>query len=59
MKFDQDLCLNLFKLWKAELNPRVRCAFGNVSLFGAVVGRTMNWLAEQEGASSNSFLFNR
>ena len=27
MKFDQDLCL---KLWY-ELNPRVRCAFGNVS----------------------------
>ena len=26
MKFDQDLCL---KLWY-ELNPRVRCAFGNV-----------------------------
>ena len=27
MKFDQDLCLNLWY----ELNPRVRCAFGNVS----------------------------
>ena len=26
MKFDQDFCLNLFY----ELNPRVRCAFGNV-----------------------------
>ena len=26
MKFDQDLCLNLWY----ELNPRVRCAFGNV-----------------------------
>ena len=26
MKFDQDLCLNL----RYELNPRVRCAFGNV-----------------------------
>ena len=25
----QDLCLNL----RYELNPRVRCAFGNVSLF--------------------------
>jgi hypothetical protein len=38
MKFDQDLCLNLlydFKksLWQDELNPRVRCAFGNVSSF--------------------------
>jgi hypothetical protein len=37
MKFDQELCLNLlydFKksLWQDELNPRVRCAFGNVSL---------------------------
>ena len=30
MKLDQDLCLNLFELWYAELNPRVRCAFGNV-----------------------------
>ena len=28
MKFDQDLCLNL----RYELNPRVRCAFGNVSI---------------------------
>ena len=27
MKFDQYLCLNLWY----ELNPRVRCAFGNVS----------------------------
>ena len=26
LKFDQDLCLNLWY----ELNPRVRCAFGNV-----------------------------
>ena len=37
MKFDQDLCLNLwydFKklLWQDELNPRVRCAFGNVCI---------------------------
>ena len=34
MKFDKDLCLNfdLKKLlWQDELNPRVRCAFGNVS----------------------------
>ena len=36
MKFDQDLCLNLWYdlkklLWQDELNPRVRCAFGNVS----------------------------
>ena len=34
-EFDQDLCLNLWyelkKLhWQDELNPRVRCAFGNV-----------------------------
>ena len=29
MKFDQDLCLNLWY----KLNPRVRCAFGNVFLF--------------------------
>ena len=35
MKCDQDLCLNLWYdlkklLWYDELNPRVRCAFGNV-----------------------------
>ena len=33
--FDQDLCNNLCYdqnklIWEAELNPRVRCAFGNV-----------------------------
>ena len=37
MKIDQDLWLNLYYdlkklLWRDELNPRVRCAFGNVSL---------------------------
>ena len=36
MKCDQDLSLNLCYdlkklLWRDELNPRVRCAFGNVS----------------------------
>ena len=40
MKFDQDLCLNLCYdlkklLWQDELNPRVRCAFGNVLTFFA------------------------
>ena len=40
MKCEQDLCLNLcsdFKklLWQDELNPRVRCAFGNVSKYEA------------------------
>jgi len=31
MKCDQDLCYDLKKLrWQDELNPRVRCAFGNV-----------------------------
>ena len=39
MKCDQDLCLNLWYdlnklLWQDELNPRVRCAFGNVFIFG-------------------------
>ena len=31
-EFDQDLCLNLWYGLKKldELNPRVRCAFGNV-----------------------------
>ena len=38
-EFDQDLCLNLWNdfkklLWKDELNPRVRCAFGNVLISG-------------------------
>ena len=31
IKFDQDLCLNLFGLWKAEPNPQVRCAFGKIT----------------------------
>ena len=36
-KMGCDLCLNLWYdlkrlLWQDELNPRVRCAFGNVSL---------------------------
>ena len=40
MKCDQDLCLNLRYdlkklLWQDELNPRVRCAFGNVLLLNA------------------------
>ena len=35
MECDQDLCLNFWydfkkSLWQDELNPRVRCAFGNV-----------------------------
>ena len=38
MKCDQDLCLTLWYdlkklLWQDELNPRVRCAFGNVLYF--------------------------
>ena len=38
MKCDKDLCLNFwydFKklLWKDELNPRVRCAFGDVLIW--------------------------
>ena len=41
-EFDQDLCLNLWHglkklLWQDELNPRVRCAFGNVFF------ATSNW----------------
>ena len=31
MKCDQDLCWKNL-LWRDELNPRVRCAFGNVLL---------------------------
>ena len=42
MKCDQDLCLNCwydFKklLWQDELNPRVRCAFGNVFSYCALL----------------------
>ena len=37
MKCDQDLCLNSWYDPKSylqdELNPRVRCAFGNVYIF--------------------------
>ena len=41
MKCDQDLCLNLWYglnklLWQEELNPRVRCAFGNVLIFAPI-----------------------
>ena len=46
MKYDQDLSLNfdLKKLlWQDELNPRVRCALGNVFLKGpAVVSAAMH-----------------
>ena len=40
-EFDQDLCMNLCHglkklLWQDELNPRVRCAFGNVLLIFGV-----------------------
>ena len=43
MKCDQDLCLSLRYdlkklLWQDELNPRVRCAFGNVYLIDEMVG---------------------
>ena len=41
MKCDQDSRLNLWfdlkkLLWQYELNPRVRCAFGNVYIFYSV-----------------------
>ena len=44
MKCDQDLCLNFwydFKklLWQDELNPRVRCAFGNVFVWNHIVSK--------------------
>ena len=49
MKCDQDLCLNFwydFKkiLWKDELNPRVRCAFGNVLIKGKAELKIILWL---------------
>ena len=40
MKFDQDLCR---KLWY-ELNPRVRCAFGNVSWLKDSAASNVKWL---------------
>ena len=30
---DERFVLELVRNWYAELNPRVRCAFGNVSIF--------------------------
>ena len=50
MKYDQDLCLNfdLQKLlWQDELNPRVRCAFGNVSVFVSAVSTKVLYKFEQ------------
>ena len=50
MKSDQDLCKNLWHdlnklLWQAELNPRVRCAFGNVFKYplSLLFVRSQNW----------------
>ena len=51
MKCDQDLCLNLWYdlkklLWQDGLNPRVRCAFGNVFLCTFPLGSNvlmLNW----------------
>ena len=40
MKFDQDLCLNSWY----ELNPRVRCAFGNVFKFIPFFEYLTSWL---------------
>ena len=47
MKCDQDLCLNLRYdrkklLWQDELNPRVRCAFGNVYLRSCNIASTFS-----------------
>ena len=40
LKFDQDLCLNLWY----ELNSRVRCAFGNVSFLTCITKLCRNWI---------------
>ena len=53
MKFDQDLCLNLWY----ELNPRVRCAFGNV-FFRAphlATNQTIKFSDEPSGRLSSSY----
>ena len=47
MKFEQGLCKSClydFKklLWKDELNPRLRCAFGNV--YTALVFDSVEWV---------------
>ena len=39
MKFDHNLCLNLWY----ELNPLVRCAFGNVLLLGLLVSQKIKF----------------
>ena len=48
MKCDQDLCLNLCYdlkklLWQDELNPRVRCAFGNVYIGASLICNLLFW----------------
>ena len=55
MKCDQDLCLDLLYdlkklLWQDELNPRVRCAFGNV-----FIGNPQYIVQGQEGYPSLPF----
>ena len=47
LKLMQDLCLNLWY----ELNPRVRCAFGNVLLFMAFFRAVREWLTQFSLAS--------
>ena len=61
-EFDHDLCLNLWHglkklLWQDELNPRVRCAFGNVYFEASIAKRliAINYIF-QEIAETSRYL---
>ena len=64
MKSNQDLFENLWYdlkklLWWAELNPRVRCAFGNVFHMGHWLQMLMtsDWCLEQRRGDTSEALF--
>ena len=52
MKFDQDLCLNLWY----KLNPRVRCAFGNVFIHSRWGNNEYGWILYQLAVGGRSIL---
>ena len=49
---DERFVLELVRNWYAELNPRVRCAFGNVS-----IQRGHLWVQDIEGEDKESVGF--
>ena len=62
MKCDQDLCLNFwydFKklLCQDELNPRVRCAFGNVFLYFSFFNQVTSIFHLRGGKIKKKFFF--